>query len=57
MAPIIGLFGRVVVFSVVKTVATGALLGFGWVLGELVATRVVDRIEGDTPRKLGKANS
>ena len=39
------LLARIFGSTVVRVATTGALLGFGWIFGEHVATKIIDRVE------------
>ena len=45
MGQFVLILGRVFSSTVVRVAAAGALLGFGWIFGEHVATKIIDRVE------------
>ncbi len=47
MPQVIAVLGRIFGSTVVRLAATGALLGFGWIFGEQVASKIIDRMEAD----------
>ncbi len=47
MPQVIAVLGRILGSTVVRLAATGALLGFGWIFGEQVASKIIDRMEAD----------
>jgi len=45
MKTLFSILGRTLVSSPVGLVAGGALMAFGWIFGEHVATKIIDRVE------------
>jgi len=45
MGQLLSVLGRFFGSTVVRLAATGALLGFGWIFGEHMANKIIDRAE------------
>ena len=45
MTSVFSVLGRFLGTTIVRSTVAGAFLGFGWIFGELMATKIIDRIE------------